>query len=83
MSERFGVVRGLSSEDAYSMYALLYFRSDVREGTIWRPDPLDEDACIAAAQRDERTGEWVLRYSCLPTERALGAGSLTVGGGGS
>jgi hypothetical protein len=37
MSERFGVVRGLSSEDAYSWYALLYFGSDAAEGHVWHP----------------------------------------------
>ena len=35
MSERFGVVRGLSSEDAYSRCALLYFGSGATEGHVW------------------------------------------------
>jgi len=65
MSERFGVVRGDSSEDAHSRYALLYLRSDATEAHVWQPDPLDERACIAAARRDE-SGDWVLRYSWRP-----------------
>lgn len=63
MNDRFGVVRGLSSEDAYSRYALLYFGSGCPEDTVWRPDPLDERACVGEARRDEERGDWVLRFS--------------------
>ena len=76
MSERFGVVRGLSSEDAYSRYALLYFGSDAREGAVWRPDPLDADACVAAARRDDETGDWVLRYSWRSVRGAAQGGQM-------
>lgn len=68
MNQRFGVVRGLSSEDAYSRYALLYFGSGSPDGTVWRPDPLDEGACLEAVRRDEDTGDWILRYSWRPPE---------------
>jgi hypothetical protein len=79
MSERFGMVRGLSSEDAYSRYALLYFGSGATQGEVWRPDPLDEGACIVAARRDDETGEWVLRYSWRSVDRLRGgAGSQAV-----
>lgn len=63
MNERFGVVRGLSREDAYHLYALLYFRSSFPEGTVWRPDPLDQEASLGQVRREEGTGDWVLRYS--------------------
>jgi uncharacterized membrane protein YphA (DoxX/SURF4 family) len=75
MSERFGVVRGLSSEDAYSGYALLYFGSGATEGHVWKPDPLDERACIGAASYDDATREWTLRYSWRPRGRSEGGAS--------
>jgi hypothetical protein len=68
---RFGVVRGLSSADAYSRYALLYFRSRFPEGTVWRPDPLDERACLAEVRREGKPGDWVLRYSWRQPEPVL------------
>ena len=76
MNERFGVVRGLSSEDAYSRYGLLYFSSDVRDTAVWRPDPLDKDACIAAARREDGTRDWLLSYSCRLSERPRGTEAL-------
>jgi hypothetical protein len=75
MNERFGVVRGLSSEDAYSRYALLFFGSRSPDGTVWRPDPLDEHACMGVVERDEEAGDWILRYSWRPPKHAVGAGS--------
>jgi hypothetical protein len=75
MSERFGVVRGLSPDDAYSLYALLYFRSSFPDGTIWRPDPLDQEACLGQVRREERTGDWILRYSWRQRESAATAGA--------
>ena len=75
MNERFGVVRGLSLVDTYSLYALLYFRSSFPDGTVWRPDPLDEEACLAQVQREERSGDWVLRYSWRQPESADAAGA--------
>jgi hypothetical protein len=66
MNQRFGVVRGLSSGDACSRYALLFFGSGSPDGTVWRPDPLDERACLDALRRDDETGDWILRYSWRP-----------------
>jgi hypothetical protein len=62
LKQRFGVARGLSPDDAYSRYALLYFRSSFPERTVWRPDPLDQKACLAEVRRDGET-DWILRYS--------------------
>jgi hypothetical protein len=63
MNERFGVIRGLTPNDAYSLYALLFFRSSSPDGTVWVPDPLDEEVCLGQVSRDEKTGDSVLRYS--------------------
>jgi hypothetical protein len=73
MNERFGVVRGPSSGAAYLWYALLFLRSRSPDGTVWQPDPLDEDACMELVRRDEEVGDWILRYSWRPPERAVGA----------
>ena len=80
MNQRFGVVRGLSSGDAYSRYALLYFRSGLPEGTVCRPDPLDESACLAEVQREGETGDWdwVLRYSWRLPEPGVPTGHAEV-----
>jgi hypothetical protein len=77
MNQRFGVARGLSPDDAYSRYALLYFRSGSPDGSVWRPDPLDERACLEAVRRDESAGDWILRYSWRLPEPA---GVVTVEG---
>jgi hypothetical protein len=62
MSERFGVVRGLSSEDVCARYALLAIGGDHTAGTRWSPDPWDHGACLAAASQDENR-DWILRFS--------------------
>ena len=81
MNERFGVIRGLTPNDAYSMYALLFFRSSSPAGTVWRPDPLDEEACLGQVSRDERTGDSVLRYSWRQPAQHLAARTAEEAGG--
>lgn len=63
MGERFGVLRGLSPEDACAQYTLYCLNSRFADGTAFRPDPLDERACLAEVERDEKAEEWVLRFS--------------------
>jgi hypothetical protein len=83
MNRRFGMVRGLSFDDVYAQYALLFFRSRSANGTVWRPDPLDEDACLAEAHREGQTGDWILRYSWRPPDAAGAAGDAEGPGHGA
>ena len=71
MSERFGMVRGLSSEDVCARYGLLVFGGGFPAGTLWSPDPWDQSACLAAARQDEERGDWILRFSWQPSEAAV------------
>jgi hypothetical protein len=63
VGERFGVVRGFSSEDACARYTLHCLYGGFAEGTVFHPDPLDERACLMRVERDPEEDEWVLRFS--------------------
>jgi hypothetical protein len=67
MNTRFGIVRGFSPEDAYAAYVLTYLRRTTK-GAVWRPDPVDEAACLRQVERDEDKGDWVLRFSWRQAE---------------
>ncbi len=66
MSERFGVVRGLSLDDVCARYGLLSIGGSLPAETIWSPDPWDPRACLTAAHQDEERGDWVIRFSWRP-----------------
>lgn len=65
MTERFGVVRGLSSEDTCARYTLHCLHGAFAEGTIFHPDPPDARGCLAAVGRNSPGGEW-LRHLRVP-----------------
>ena len=63
MADRFGVVRGLSSEDTCARYLLHCSYGGFPDGTVFHPDPLDERACRAEVEMHPKAEEWVLRFS--------------------
>jgi len=67
MNTIFGMVRGLSPEDAYAAYVLTYLRRTTK-GAVWTPDPVDEAACLRQVERDDDEGGWVLRFSWREAE---------------
>lgn len=75
MNQRFGVARGQSPGDACAVYALFALGGRFPDGTVWRPDPFDDEACLRQVERDEHSGGWLLRYSWRVPEPAAAAGS--------
>jgi hypothetical protein len=71
MSEHFGVVRGLSSEDACARHGLLSIGGSLPAETIWSPDPWDQSVCLAAARQDEAREDWIIRFSWRPPAAVL------------
>lgn len=63
MSERFGLIRGQSPEDACARYSLYTLNSGFPATVVWSPDPADQGACLALLRRDADTGDWFLRFS--------------------
>lgn len=63
VSERFGLVRGQSPEDACARYSLYALNSGFPAAVVWAPHPLDQRACLARVRRDADTGDWILRFS--------------------
>jgi hypothetical protein len=71
MSEHFGVVRGLSSEDVCARHRLLSIGGSLPAETIWSPDLWDQSACLAAARQDEERGDFIIRFSWRPPAAVL------------
>lgn len=63
MSERFGLIRGHSPEDACARYSLYTLKTGFTAALIWSPEPTDKGACLARLRRDADTGDWFLRFS--------------------
>lgn len=74
MAERFGVVRGQSTEDTCARYALHCLRSGYPERGAFHPDPLDATACLERLEPDPDAGEWVLRFTWRPPAHPAQAG---------
>jgi hypothetical protein len=72
MTDRYGVVKGLSTEDAYAEYVLFSQWTGWLGRADFDPDLRDEAACLARMTWDEPGRCVVLRFRWRPREAPVG-----------